>query len=319
MPIQSRLDDWKDRGALSPRQHAQLTGLAHDRPFSLFLEINILLYLGVLAFVAGLGWTVTTWSHQLGDILILALLSTLLAAAFGYSFYRAPAWSTQHTPPASPVLDYVLYLGCLVWCVELAYLEQRFHLLTGQWDTYLLLTAVLFDFLAYRFDNRFVLSLALSSLAGWLGLTIASWPFDQSATDQSATYRHYALLYCGIVGSIALITRVARIKPHFFGTYLNIVANILFCAVLSGVFLPRDYAIWLFSLLLAVAASLTWGITQRQFAFVAYAAVYGYIGISWLLVRNSSDSTSILLYFVTTAIAMLVLLVLIARNFGRAE
>ena len=29
----------------------------------------------------------------------------------------------------------------------------------GQWDLYLLATALLFFFLAYRFDNRFVLSL----------------------------------------------------------------------------------------------------------------------------------------------------------------
>jgi len=61
----------------------------------------------------------------------------------------------------------VLYLGSLIWSVELAYLETRFHLLSGQWDLYLLATAGLFFFLAYRFDNRFVLSLGLSSLAGW--------------------------------------------------------------------------------------------------------------------------------------------------------
>ncbi len=314
MTIERRLDDWKEQGVLSPIQHAQLTGVLWQRPFSLFLEINALLYLGVIAFVAGLGWTVTTWSHQLGDILVLALLTTLLAAAFGYSFYRAPAWSTQHTPPASPVLDYVLYLGCLVWCVELAYLEQRFHILAGQWDTYLLLTAILFDFLAYRFDNRFVLSLALSSLAGWLGLSISRWPFDGDAT-----YRHFALLYCALVGSVALITHVTRVKAHFFPTYLNIVANILFCAVLSGVFLPRGYAIWIVSLLLAIAASLTWGITQRQFVFVAYAAVYGYIAVSWLLIRNSHDDTFLFLYFLTTAAAMLLFLFQIARSFRESE
>ncbi len=63
----------------------------------------------------------------------------------------------------------MLYLGSLTWSVELGYIESRFHLLSGQWDLYLLATAVLFFFLAYRFDNRFVLSLALSSLAGWFG------------------------------------------------------------------------------------------------------------------------------------------------------
>jgi hypothetical protein len=87
--------------------------------------------------------------------------------------------------------------------VELAYLENRFHLLSGQWDLYLLATALLFFFLAYRFDNRFVLSLALSSLAEWFGLTVSHWP-----SHQDAAYRQYALLYCLLVG-VAPQTEVA--------------------------------------------------------------------------------------------------------------
>ena len=195
MTILARLEQWKDQGAISLEQHAHLASLSRGEPFSLFLELNILLYAGVLAFVAGLGWTVTTWSQQLGDVLVLTVLSTILGACFWYCFSRAPAWSGAETSAPSPVFDYVLYLGSLVWCVELAYLERRFHVLSGQWDLYLLATAGLFFFLAYRFDNRFVLSLALSSLAGWLGLTISHW-----TSFQDATYRQYALLYCLLVG-----------------------------------------------------------------------------------------------------------------------
>jgi hypothetical protein len=56
---------------------------------------------------------------------------------------------------------------------------------------------------------------------------------------------------------------------------------------------------------------------RRQFAFVAYAAVYGYVGVSSMLIRGVTDETFVLSYFVITAIAMLVALVLIARRFGR--
>jgi hypothetical protein len=42
----------------------------------------------------------------------------------------------------------LLYLGSLVWSVELAYLENRFHLLSAQRDLYLLAMAGLFFFLA---------------------------------------------------------------------------------------------------------------------------------------------------------------------------
>lgn len=306
------MEQWKQQGAISPEQHAQLAGLVRGEPFSLFLELNVLLYAGVVAFVAGLGWTVTTWSRQLGDILVLTILSAILAACFWYCFSRAREWSRAETLSPTPIFDYVLYLGSLTWSVELAYIEDRFHVLTGQWDLYLAATAALFFFLAYRFDNRFVLSLALSSLAGWFGLTISHWP-----SHQDATYRQYALLYCLLVGCGGALLHRRGLKAHFLGTYLNIVANVLFWTLLSGVFEAKDYGAWFLALLLACGASLAWGLTRRQFVFVAYAAVYGYVGVSSILLRNIHHETAIFGYFVVTGVAMLVALIMIARRFGR--
>src|SRR5580658_10086433 len=301
MTILTRLEQWKEQSKISPEQHAHLAGLSRGEPFSLFLELNTLLYAGVLAFVAGLGWTVSTWSHQLGDVLVVTILSAILAACFWYCFSRAPAWSPSEIPPPTLIFDYVLYLGSLTWCVELGYLENRFHVLSGQWDLYLLVSASLFFFLAYRFDNRFVLSLALSSLAGWFGLTISRWP-----SHQDAAYRQYALLYCLLVGVGGALLERRNLKPHFFGTYLNVVANVLFLALLSGVFERQGYGPWFFALVIACGASLAWGLTRRQFAFVAYAAVYGYVGVSSIFLRSVNDNTAVMSYFVVTAIAMLV-------------
>jgi len=313
MTILARLQRWKEQGAISAEQHAHLASLSRGEPFSIFLELNVLLYAGVVAFVAGLGWTVSTWSQQLGDIVVLTVLSAILAACSWYCFSRAAAWSPAETPAPSPIFDYVLYLGSLVWCVELAYLENRFRVLSGQWDLYLLVSAGLFFFLAYRFDNRFVLSLALSSLAGWFGLKISHW-----SAHQDAAYRQCALLYCLLVGVGGALLQRRGLKLHFFGTYLNVVANVLFLALLSGVFDWQGYGLWFFALVIACGASLAWGLTRRQFAFVAYAAVYGYIGASWMLIRGVNDETFLLSYFVISAIAMLVVLVQIARRFGRS-
>lgn len=312
MTILTRLEQWKEQGKISPEQHAHLAGLSRGEPFSLFLELNVLLYAGVVAFVAGLGWTVSTWSQQLGDVLVLTVLSTILGACFWYCFSRAPAWSPGETPAPSPIFDYVLYLGGLIWSIELAYLENRFHVLSGQLDLYLLATTGLFFFLAYRFDNRFVLSLGLSSLAGWFGFTISHrWAHEDAA------YRQYALLYCLLVGVGGALLQRRGLKPHFFGTYLNIVANVLFWAVLSGVFSREGYGVWFLAMLIACGASLAWGLARRQFAFVAYAAVYGYVGVSSLFLRGVSDEGGILGYFVVSGVAMLVVLVQIGRRFGR--
>jgi len=313
MTILARLERWKEQSKISPEQHALLAGLSRGEPFSLFLELNILLYAGVLAFVAGLGWTVSTWSQQLGDVLILTILSILLASCFWYCFSRAPAWSPAETPAPAPIFDYVVYLGSLVWSLELGYLEKRFHVLSGQLDFYLLATAALFFFFAYRFDNRFVLSLGLSALAGWFGIAISRW-----SPHQDAAYRQYALLYCLLVGIGGTLLQRRGLKPHFFATYLNIVANVLFWTLLSGVFNREGHGVWLLALLIACGASLAWGLVRRQFAFVAYAAVYGYVGVSWRFLFEVKDDIAIFGYFVVTGVAMLVSLVLIGRRFARS-
>jgi hypothetical protein len=182
-------------------------------------------------------------------------------------------------------------------------------MLSGQWDDYLLATAALFFFFAYRFDNRFVLSLALSSLAGWFGLSLSHTPLLQDSV-----YRQCAILFALIVVGVGAILWRSGLKPHFLGAHLNIAANVLFWALLSGVGW-QGYFIWLLPLLAACGASFAWGLSQRQFSFVAYAAVYGYIGLSSVLIRGMSGDAA-LGYFVVTGIAMLVALVRIARRFG---
>ncbi len=313
MTILTRLEQWIEREIISPEQHALLAGLSRGEPFSVFLELNILLYAGILLFVGGLGWTVSTWSQQLGDVLVLSLLTLILAACFWYSFCRVPDWSPKEVASPSLVFDYVLYLGCLIWTVELAYIENRFQILSGQADLYLLATAGLYFFLAYRFDNRFVLSLALTSLAGYFGLAISHW-----RSNQNAEYRQYAILYSLMVGGAGAFLERQGLKPHFFGTYLNIAANVLFWALLSGIFERLNHVVWFLFLLAACGASLAWGLKRRQFSFVAYAAFYGYVGVSSMLLRGLRDF-AVVTYFLVSGVAMLVMLVWIARRFGREQ
>jgi hypothetical protein len=235
-----------------------------------------------------------------------------LATSFWYCFSRAPAWSAVEVASPGLVFDYLLYLGSLTWSLELAYLEMWVHLLSGKWDVYLLATSILFFFLAYRFDNRFVLSLAFTSLAGWFGLTLKHW-----SPNQDAEYRQYAILYSLIVVFAGIILQRRGWKMHFFGTYLNIAANVLFWALLSGVIQSQGKAVWLFGLIAACGVCLIWGLPRRQFPFVAYAAVYGYVGVSSMLIQEIRSVTLVLFYFVFTGAAMLFMLIHTARRLAR--
>ena len=129
MSTVERLQQWRDNGAITSAQFDAIAAIVRKERFSIFVELHALLYLGVLSFVAGLGWTVQKYFASLGDAAILIGLSTLLALSLYYCFSRAPAWSNARVESPNLAFDYVLYLACLVFAAELGYIESRFQLL----------------------------------------------------------------------------------------------------------------------------------------------------------------------------------------------
>src|SRR5438128_9319311 len=103
-----RLETWKQSGIITDPQHAALSALVRKERFSLFLELNALLYLVVLSLVAGLGWTFKTHFTSLGDGFILATLTAILFATLYYCFSRGPHYSNDEVESANLVFDYVL-------------------------------------------------------------------------------------------------------------------------------------------------------------------------------------------------------------------
>ena len=141
MTILARLEQWKESGAITSMQFDAISELVRKDRFSVFVELNALFYLGVLSFVAGVAWVIQTYLSTLGDTAILSGLTLLLCLSFSYCFSRALPYSPGQMESPNLAFDYVLYLGCLLFAVELAYLETRFHLMQSEWDYYLLFSA----------------------------------------------------------------------------------------------------------------------------------------------------------------------------------
>ena len=62
-----RLGRWKDEGAITLEQHDALGVIVRKDRFSVALELNALLYLGVVAVAGGVLWTVQTHFTTIGD------------------------------------------------------------------------------------------------------------------------------------------------------------------------------------------------------------------------------------------------------------
>jgi hypothetical protein len=308
-----RLDGWKAVGIITDAQHSTLTALVRHERFSVFVELSALLYLGVLSVVGGLTWTFREYVTSLGDVAILSILGLLMAAAFGYCFSRAAAYSNNEVESPSLVFDYVVYFGCLVFSLTLGFIETEFGVFQG-WDTHLLIAGLVFGGLAYRFDNRFVLSLALSSLAGFIGLRVVD--LDAIANDR---LRLFAILYGAFLIGIGLLLNRQRIKAHFLNVYLQLGGNIILLAAAFGAIDGPSRGLYLAMLLMLSAAAIYLGIRFERFAFVAYGTVYGYAGISIRALTAIGSPIGGLMYFVLTGTLVVIALVVVARRFGRTE
>jgi hypothetical protein len=313
MTLLERLEQWKAEGVISGEQHGSLSSLVRGDRFSLYVELNALLYLGVISIVAGLTWTFRDYVADLGHAAILSILGLLMAAAFWYCFSKGEPYSNEEVEHPSILFDYVLYFGCLVFAATLAYLEAQLNLFRG-WDTQLLMASLVYAGLAYRFDNRFVLSLALSTLAGYFGLKLEL--FDDIDTN---TLRFFAFGYALLVAGAGVLLHRQGIKRHFLDVFLHIAGNVVMVAAASGVLEPSIGLLYLAILLALAAASIYLGVRYKRFAFVAYGTVYGYLGISARVLENIGGVTPALFYFALTGTMVVVALVVLARKFARAE
>jgi Predicted membrane protein (DUF2157) len=313
MTVLERLESWRASGTISPTQYSAIAAIVRKDRFSVFVELNALLYLGVISCVAGLGWTIKAHFENLGDAAIITALTLLCGATLFYCFSNASPYSRERVESPSLAFDYVLYLGALAFAVGLGYIEFRFQVLKESWDNYLLVSAVLYFLLAYRFDNRFVLSLALSTLAGWFGLSVSRF-----GILRPGNYREPALVYALVIMLAGAVLSRSGLKQHFLRTYLHIAATIFFVALVSGVAAPYNTP-YLLVLLISSGIAIYGGFRFREFAFAAYGTIYGYIGVSIQLLRSVRESHTALEYLVVSGVLVVAFITWLAVKSGRKK
>jgi hypothetical protein len=313
MNIADLLTKLRDEQKLEPGRIELLLDLHEKRLFSVYSEIRFLLYVGILMVIAGAGLTIKQHFTNLGDIAIISALAFCCMAAFIYCFIKGNSFTKDEVASPNIAFDYILFFGCALFSMDIAYIETQFHLLGDGWKHYLLISVIIFFFLSYRFDNRLVLSLALSTLAAWFGFTLSDYRFSLAEY-----YRLYAMAYgLSVICAGVLLYRLA-VKKHFFDIYLNFGVHFLCIALLSGVAQCKFLSIYFPVLLLACVALAYYSIKVRKLLYIFYAVIYGYIGISIVIVHQIGPQGGILFmssYFILTSLLVIGLIFKISNMF----
>jgi Predicted membrane protein (DUF2157) len=276
-------------GILSSEQAALFSRVARRELVSVRVEIRALLYLGVLLLTSGVGIFVVEHHVDIGRWAIAASIAVASIACLAWVIRSAPPFSWREVESPSVAFDYILLLGLLLFASDLAYVEAQFTLLGPRWVHHLLVVASVYVVAAYRWDSRVVLSLGLSTLAAWRGVSVSLMARSLGAGDAGELRANAVVL--GLLYVIAAVpsVRLDR-KAHFEEIFGNAGLLLLFGGLVSGVLLSDlGWGIGLVALLV-VAAAVMW-ISSRagRAAYFAEAVLAAYVGLVRLLVALFDD------------------------------
>ncbi|UFH53634.1 DUF2157 domain-containing protein [Spirosoma sp. KNUC1025] len=311
------LSELSKQGIVAPAQQTEIAEIEQKKPFSLHWELRSMLYLGILLLSSGLGLLVYDNFDQIGHGALLAVIALACVGCFIFAWRFRPEWTPGQTKSRSSFGDYALILACLLFLTLEGYAQYAYNVFGTRYGLVTLLPAVLFLPLAYRFDHRGVLGMALTALISWVGVTVRPLElyFKTNFFDQKTVYSAIGLAL--VLIGLALGLERQRIKPHFTYTYLTIAGNLLLVALLGGLFNFEDVWEW-FALGLAVTCVAFDQYARRErrlsanvagsFVYLLISVVYGYIGFTYVVfhyLRLGSLGDNIYYwYFILTGIAL---------------
>lgn len=301
------LNELNKQGILPTKQQAKLAEIEQKRPFSLHWELRSMLYVGILLLSSGLGLLVYDNFDRIGHGALLAAIALACMGCFFFAWRYRPDWTPAETKSRSTFGDYALILACLLFLTLEGYAQYAYNVFGNRYGLVTLLPALLFLPLAYRFDHRGILGMALTALISWVGVTVRPLElyFKTNFFDQDTVYS--AIVLALVLIGVALLLNQKRIKPHFTYTYLTMAGNLLMVALLGGLFNFEGLHLW-FALGLAVAcfAFDRYARHDSSFLFLLMAVVYGYIGTTYLFFHylDFSSDDPYFWYFIVTGILL---------------
>ncbi len=310
------LNELSKQTILPPKQQAEIAEIERQKPFSLHWELRSMLYIGILLMSSGLGLLVYDNFDKIGQGALLSAIAAGCISSFYFAWRFRPEWTPAQTKSRSTFGDYALIMACLLFLTLEGYAQYAYTVFGSRYGLVTLLPAALFLPLAYRFDHRGVLSMALTALISWVGVTVRPLElyFKTNFFERETVFSAIGLAL--VLIGVAMGLERQRVKPHFTYTYLTIAGNLLMIALLGGLFNFEGLRLW-FALGLAAAC---FGFDyyarrgrQRQstdaadgsFLFLLMSTVYGYIGVTYLFFHYLRPDDDIYYwYFIVTGIAL---------------
>jgi uncharacterized membrane protein len=313
------LNSLQEKNIISPEQNTLIAEYERTKPFSIHYELRTFLYLGITLFTGGLGVLIYQNIDTIGHTVIVVLIAIITLACFGYAYLKRSHFSWGEVKNQAQFADFALLLGCMMFLVLEGYLQYQYNLFGTKYGLVTIIPAIIFILVAYFFDHRGVLSMGLTALASWVGVSIA--PLSVlSQNDFSAPHFLFTAIALGLVLSgVGLYSEYKNLKKHFSFTYLLLGSNLTLIACMVGMF---NHGNWFIYVVIALALSVGLFFYARKtqsYLFLLMGVIYGYIAFSYLLFRivEMSENQELwilgMYYFLASGVGVVMFLINIKK------
>lgn len=266
-----------DKELLTQEQNNEITNYRNLNIFSLNGELKLFLYLSVILFTSGIGILIYENIDTIGHSILIGLLLIATIVCYYFSFKKIPGFQKEKVSFESPVMDYIVLTANLLTCIFIAYLQFQYEAFGTNYGLAIIIPTAIGLLSGYYFDNKNVLSLAITGLAAYIGLTVT----PQSLL-QNDFYDTENLSYSAIGLGIVLLTwnyyaNQINLKKHFSLVFLTFALHLISISCLNN--LTESY--WLlFTPVLALSSFYFYksSYEQKSVALFVFTVLYAFIG-----------------------------------------
>lgn len=269
-----------EKQLLTEEQHGQILDYRGLNIFSLNVELKMFLYLSVLLFTSGIGILIYNNIDTIGHSIIITLILIVTAVCYYFSFKKAPQFQKEQTQFESPVMEYIVLTANLLTCIFISYLQLQYNTFGTNYGLATIIPTAIGLFCGYYFDNKNVLSLAVTGLAAYIGLTV-----NPQSLLQNDIYDIDSLSYAAIGLGILLIAwnhycSKINLKTHFALIFLTFALHLIGISCLNNM-IDNTY-FFLFSILLAATAYYFYYYSYKikSVSLFVFTVFYAFIGLN---------------------------------------
>ena len=280
------LEDLMNKNLISDLQTQEIKKYRDLNIFSLHIELRFLLYLSVLLFTAGIGTLVYKNIATIGHSFILATILVLIAICFYFAFKNFKGFSKNEVLFKNSLFDYLVLLGTILSCTFIGYLQYQYVLFGASSEISVLVGSAIAFGVAYYFDNKSALSIAITGLATFIGITITPATLIENEVYSNPTLSHYGLALAVLLVIWTTYCNKTNFKKHFSLVYFTFALHLSCICAIAGLltkFSDEENSYWY--LFIPILSGLVYYFNKVSYQFGAlsiflFNVIYAYVAFN---------------------------------------